>query len=80
MSLDPIEATIFISIDRIRENAHQFKQLFIDELHRVIAHGLLHLIGYNDKTVKESNNMRAMENKVLSMRPLELQERRPKTH
>ena len=80
MNLDPIEATIFISIDRIRENAQQFKQHFIDELHRVIAHGLLHLVGYNDKTEKESKIMRTMENKVLSMRSLELQKKGFKNH
>jgi len=68
LSNDPIEATIFISIDRIKENSEQYKEIFIDELHRVIAHGLLHLIGYNDKTEEERKVMREKENEVLRMR------------
>lgn len=68
LSKDPIEATIFISIDRIKDNAKQFNQNVIDELHRVIAHGLLHLIGYNDKTQPEATKMREMENQVLLQR------------
>ena len=68
LSQDPIEATIFVSIDRVKDNAKQFNQSFIDELHRVIAHGLLHLIGYNDKSEEESKIMRAMEDKVLAQR------------
>ncbi|MBT8233475.1 MAG: rRNA maturation RNase YbeY [Saprospiraceae bacterium] len=65
---DPLEATIFISIDRVVENAKTFKDSFENELHRVMVHGLLHLIGYNDKTEQEKEEMRSMENKALSER------------
>lgn len=66
---DPLEATIFISVDRIKENAENFDQTFRDELHRVIAHGLLHLLGFNDKTEEQAKVMRKMENLVLTQRP-----------
>src|SRR5689334_17865595 len=45
-----IEADIFISIDRVQANAKEFKTSFKDELHRVMIHGALHLIGFDDKT------------------------------
>jgi rRNA maturation RNase YbeY len=45
-----LEGDIFISIDRIRENAGKFGRPFEEELHRVIIHGVLHLLGYDDKT------------------------------
>ena len=72
LSQDPIEATIFISIDRIKDNADTFKQTLEDELHRVLAHGLLHLIGYNDKTEAESEMMRAKENEHLGQRNMNI--------
>jgi len=68
LSKDPIEATIFISIDRIKDNADAFKQTLEDELHRVLAHGLLHLIGYNDKTETEVKEIREKENEHLAYR------------
>lgn len=46
----PISGDIFISIDRVKENAEKFSKSFEDELHRVIIHGVLHLLGYKDKT------------------------------
>lgn len=46
----PISGDIFISIDRVQENADQFSKTFEEELHRVIIHGVLHLLGYKDKT------------------------------
>lgn len=46
----PISGDIFISIDRVQENADKFSKTFEDELHRVIIHGVLHLLGYKDKT------------------------------
>jgi len=61
----PIEGDILISIDRVRDNAQQFKVSFDNELHRVMLHGLLHFIGYNDKTTKDSKIMREKENKYL---------------
>ena len=45
-----ISGDIFISIDRVKENAQKFSKTFEDELHRVIIHGVLHLLGYKDKT------------------------------
>lgn len=57
-----IEGDIFISVDRIRENASKFKVSFEIEMIRVMAHGLLHLCGYLDKKEKDVRNMREKEN------------------
>ena len=65
-----IEGDVFISIDRVRENARDLGQPFEDELHRVIAHGVLHLLGYNDKTAEEVAAMRKKEEACLSLRAL----------
>ena len=62
-----IEGDIFISIDRIRENAEQFKVSFEDELHRVMIHGTLHLMGYFDKTPEEKTLMTKKENEYLNL-------------
>lgn len=62
---DPIQSDIFISIDRVRENANDRSIPFIEELHRVIAHGLLHLLGYGDKTDDEITTMRSKEDDCL---------------
>lgn len=59
---------VFISIDRVRENASKFKVPFDEELHRVIVHGLLHLIGYSDKTAPQRLAMREKEDAYLSLR------------
>jgi rRNA maturation RNase YbeY len=59
-----IEAELYISVDRVRENAE--KTNFIQELHRVVFHGILHLCGLNDKTSAEQNRMRKAENDLLS--------------
>lgn len=64
-----INGDIFISIDRIKENAIKFKTEFNDELHRVLIHGVLHLCGYKDKTKKDALLMRKMEENSLSKRP-----------
>jgi probable rRNA maturation factor len=53
---------IFISLPRIKENAIEFDQKMEDELHRVMIHGILHLIGYNDKTNREKSYMTEKEN------------------
>ncbi len=63
-----IEGDIFISIERVRENAEKFGQQFKDELHRVIVHGVLHLLGYGDKTKAEKIRMRQKEDAYLSLR------------
>lgn len=59
---------IFISIERVRENALKFNKEFDNELHRVIIHGVLHLIGYSDKTTNKKNIMRRKEDAYLSLR------------
>lgn len=56
-----LNADIFISIDRVEENAEKFKTSFHDELHRVIIHGILHLCGYKDKTKQHAAKMRQKE-------------------
>ena len=63
-----IEGEIYISIDRVKENAINFNVSFEDELHRVIIHGVLHLVGYGDKTKSEKTLMRKKEDAYLSLR------------
>jgi len=65
---DPIQANVFISVDRVKENAQLYKVSFENELHRVIIHGLLHLFGYGDKTSKEKELMRSKEDHYLALR------------
>ena len=62
-----IESDIFISIDRVMENATQFEASFEEELLRVMAHGLLHLMGYGDKTDDEKKVMRSKENQAVQL-------------
>ncbi|KAA3625494.1 MAG: rRNA maturation RNase YbeY [Bacteroidetes bacterium] len=62
-----IHSDIFISVERVEENAHKFKTSFPDELHRVIIHGVLHLCGYGDKTEEEKSFMRQKENEALKL-------------
>jgi len=59
---------IFISIDRVTDNAKIYKTTFTQELSRVMIHGILHLIGYKDKSVDEKKIMRKMENKYLEQK------------
>lgn len=61
-----VSGDIFISIERVKENSEVFKVAFLTELNRVMVHGLLHLLGYKDKTERESNLMRKKENYYLS--------------
>ena len=63
-----IAGDILISIDTVRSNALKFNTSFLDELHRVIIHGVLHLIGFMDKTKKQQIIMRQEEDKALNMR------------
>lgn len=63
-----IEADIFISVPRVESNSKKFSVSFEDELHRVIIHGLLHLLGMSDKTEAEKINMRKKENHYLDLR------------
>lgn len=62
-----IEGDIFISIDRVKENAEKFNVSFETELHRVMIHGVLHLIGYKDKSPADKSKMRKKEDACLSL-------------
>ena len=62
---DLLEAELYISIDRVKDNAMQLKKDFEDELHRVIIHGVLHLCAYGDKTEDEAKIMRKKEDEYL---------------
>lgn len=62
-----IEGEIYISVDRVKDNAQNFNASLKQELHRVIFHGALHLCGYKDKTPREEALMRKMEDKYLSL-------------
>jgi rRNA maturation RNase YbeY len=61
-----ISGDLFISLDRVRENASTFDTPFLFELKRVMIHGVLHLCGHKDKTKEEEENMRSLENKYLN--------------
>ena len=65
---DRLSGDLFISIDSVRENALYYGAEFEDELNRVMVHGLLHLIGYDDHTEEEQKVMRAKEDYYLSLR------------
>ena len=67
---DTLSGDLFISVDSVRENAAFYGVEFADELNRVIVHGILHLIGYDDHTEKDKKEMRAKENYYLSLREL----------
>ena len=67
---DILSGDLFISIDSVRENALYYGTEFENELNRVMVHGLLHLIGYDDHTEEDIAVMRAKENYYLSQRPL----------
>jgi len=60
-----ISGELFISVDRVRENASTHGSSETQEFHRVVAHGVLHLLGFKDKTEAESKVMREKENEVL---------------
>ena len=61
-----VSGEVFISVDRVRENAKEFDQGFNDEIRRVMIHGVLHLCGYKDKTPKDKALMSDMENRHLA--------------
>ena len=64
---DPIQGEIYISTERVKDNASKLGTPFIQELHRVVFHGLLHLLGYRDKLKKDQLTMRSMEDKLLML-------------
>jgi probable rRNA maturation factor len=61
-----VQGEIYISLDRVKDNARALNQYCYVELHRVIFHGVLHLCGYRDKSPQEKREMRAKENSYLS--------------
>lgn len=63
----PISGEIYISVDRVRENAREYDNTITRELLRVIFHGALHLCGYGDKTAREEKAMRQKEEKYLKL-------------
>ena len=62
---DPIEGEVYISLERVYENAVTFKQDFITECKRVIIHGCLHLLGYNDESSRDKKKMIQLEETYL---------------
>ena len=63
-----IHGEIYISIERVKENAGTYQVAFLEELHRVIIHGVLHFCGYKDKTKKQQETMSRKENEALDLR------------
>ncbi len=59
---------IYISVERVEDNAKEYRETFEDELHRVIIHGVLHFCGYKDKTNDEKEEMRSREDAALAIR------------
>jgi len=68
-NVDYISGEIYISIDRITENAKKYDNSFQKELSRVIVHGLLHLLGYKDHKQSEKEKMRQKEDYYLNLQP-----------
>ena len=62
---DPIEGEIYISFNRVKENAKEYNEKFVNEFKRVMIHGCLHLIGFDDGTNEEKKEMTYLENKYL---------------
>ena len=60
-------ADIYISVDRVKDNSKNFNNSFTDELHRVMIHGILHLLGFSDKRKSEKKEMRKRENHYLAL-------------
>ncbi|NNF01078.1 MAG: rRNA maturation RNase YbeY [Bacteroidia bacterium] len=65
---DAISGEVYISVPRVKENARENEVLIHDELHRIMAHGLLHLIGYDDKNKAAKQRMTMKEDYFLSLR------------
>lgn len=62
-----IAGDIFISVDRVKDNAHEFNISFEEEILRVMAHGVLHLFGFKDKSEDEVTLMRSKENEKIKL-------------
>ena len=63
-----ISGDIYISLDRVKDNSKSLNASFLNELHRVMVHGILHLVGHSDKTSKDKKQMTAKEDYYLSLR------------
>lgn len=63
----PISGDIFISIDRVKENALKYSGSFENELYRILIHGVLHLLGYKDKTKADKNEMTRQEENCIEL-------------
>ena len=63
-----VSGEIYISVDRVRENAAELGFSFDNELHRVLSHGLLHMLGYNDTSDEQKQTMRSREDFYLTLR------------
>jgi len=68
---DRLNGDLFISVDTVKANSEFYGSTFDDELNRVIVHGVLHLIGYDDHTEEDIAMMRSKENEYLQKRPTE---------
>ncbi|MFN3530071.1 MAG: rRNA maturation RNase YbeY [Bacteroidia bacterium] len=73
-----VEGECYVSVDRIRENAKELGTNFADELHRVMIHGLLHLMGQGDKSEEEAIAMRIRENEALTRRTFHVEHSKTK--
>ena len=62
-----VDGEIYISIDRVKENATKFEKSFEEELHRVMIHGVLHILGLKDKSLSQKSIMRKKEEACLSL-------------
>lgn len=62
-----INADLYISLERVKENASRFKQSVEREIMRVMIHGILHILGFGDGTEEEEKNMRLAEDRYLSL-------------
>ena len=62
-----VHGDIFISVERVTDNALDFKVPFIEEFHRVLIHGVLHFMGYTDKSDADKKEMRIAEDKAILM-------------
>ncbi|MDD4374124.1 MAG: rRNA maturation RNase YbeY [Bacteroidales bacterium] len=68
MNNEIVSGECYISVERVMENAKIVGELFAEELHRVLIHGMLHLIGFGDGNEEEKRQMRSLEQKYLTLR------------
>ena len=64
---DSLSGDIYVSLDRVKENAERYNETFAEELRRVMVHGMLHLIGIDDKNEEDEQRMRRSENEALEL-------------